>query len=318
MVSIVVPVYNVALYVEECLKSVTTQTYKGAIECVVVDDCGNDDSMDIVYRFIEHYDGKVQFKIVTHERNRGISAARNTGIKNATGEWIFFLDSDDYLYSNCIDTLFGYSHLYPKCQMVISDNNIPRSTMIPNYSNNPKWIKQAFLSWELPVVPWNRLISKRFLVSNNLYFAEECIFEDDLWSFMSAKYLTNLAICTDKTYFYRVRNNSIMRTYGGNKGVLKRLKMISKKISVIDDECLDFQIKSIWIQLFDMYISKVDEEELLQVKILIEMLVKKSSGVLRYYIKSIMLLPMFLVRSKIIIYLVTKFSKMENKEIPIC
>ena len=84
-VSIIIPVYNVAPYIEACLKSVMGQTYTGLMECIVVDDCGTDNSMAIVERVIDEYDGAIHFHIEHHHSNRGLSAARNTGIAKANG-----------------------------------------------------------------------------------------------------------------------------------------------------------------------------------------------------------------------------------------
>ena len=98
-VSIIVPVYNVAHYIEDCLRSVMRQTYKGSMECLVVDDCGTDDSMSIVERMIAEYDGPIQFKILRHEHNRGLSAARNTGTMQATGDYSIKIELNGSLLS---------------------------------------------------------------------------------------------------------------------------------------------------------------------------------------------------------------------------
>ena len=71
-VSIIIPIYNVALYIEDCLKSVMRQTYQGEMECLLVDDCGTDDSMAIAERMVGEYEGPIRFKVIRHERNRGL------------------------------------------------------------------------------------------------------------------------------------------------------------------------------------------------------------------------------------------------------
>ena len=105
LISIIVPVYNVAPYVEDCIRSVMRQTYDGKMECIVVDDCGTDDSMAIALRLIAEYSGPITFKVLHHTNNRGLSAARNTGMETAIGDYLFFLDSDDELTDDCIDKL---------------------------------------------------------------------------------------------------------------------------------------------------------------------------------------------------------------------
>lgn len=103
-VSIIIPVYNVSKYIERCLKSVLGQTWKD-LEIILVDDCTPDDSMDIVRGILETSSRSDIVTILKHEKNRGLSAARNTGIRQATGNYLYFLDSDDYLPANGIELL---------------------------------------------------------------------------------------------------------------------------------------------------------------------------------------------------------------------
>ena len=116
-VSIVIPVYRVSAYVERCLCSVMNQTYS-VYECIIVDDSTDDDSIEKCERMLSSYKGAIRFVILHHEKNRGLSAARNTGLKAATGEYIFFLDSDDELPSDCIATLTEPVLANPSIEMV--------------------------------------------------------------------------------------------------------------------------------------------------------------------------------------------------------
>lgn len=95
VLSIIIPIYNVEPYVEDCIQSVMQQTFAGPLECLLVDDCGTDGSMVVVEKLMADYDGPIQFKMLHHDHNRGLSAARNTGIREASGEFLMFLDSDD-------------------------------------------------------------------------------------------------------------------------------------------------------------------------------------------------------------------------------
>ena len=95
-ISIIIPIYNVELYVKRCLESVMAQECSNVeIECILVDDNSLDNSMLIAERLIDKYVGKIKFVIIRHERNLGLSVARNTGMKYATGEFLMFVDSDD-------------------------------------------------------------------------------------------------------------------------------------------------------------------------------------------------------------------------------
>ena len=107
-ISIVVPIYNVEPYILECLESVANQKNANGIECILVDDCGKDKSMEIAEQFVCSYNGPIHFSVIHHEKNMGLSAARNCGTKVAQGEYIFFLDSDDTIVPNCMELLWSY------------------------------------------------------------------------------------------------------------------------------------------------------------------------------------------------------------------
>ena len=88
-ISIIIPVFNIAPYIGDCLESVMLQTYTGEMECIIVDDCGIDESIAIAKQMIAKYQGQIEFKIIPHAYNRGLSAARNTGIMHSKGDFIF-------------------------------------------------------------------------------------------------------------------------------------------------------------------------------------------------------------------------------------
>ena len=91
LVSVIVPVYNVSNYLQRCVESLTGQSYKN-IEIILIDDCSTDDSLKLCYEFAKHDE---RIKICKNEKNIGLSATREVGMKYTSGEWIMFLDSDD-------------------------------------------------------------------------------------------------------------------------------------------------------------------------------------------------------------------------------
>ena len=123
LVSVIIPIYNVAPYIERCLLSVITQTYD-ALEIVLIDDCGVDDSMKIAESTLQNVEHLRIVKILHHEKNRGLSAARNTGIMAATGRYLFFLDSDDWIKPDCIQQMVERIVLYPKSQIVFAGTEV--------------------------------------------------------------------------------------------------------------------------------------------------------------------------------------------------
>jgi len=104
-ISIIIPVYNVEPYIAECVESVMRQTYTGPMECIIVDDCGTDKSIEIVKQLITEYKGPIDFRIQHHEHNRGLAVARNTDTDAATGDYIYYLDSDDWVEPNIVELL---------------------------------------------------------------------------------------------------------------------------------------------------------------------------------------------------------------------
>lgn len=115
-ISIIIPVYNVEEYIAECLQSVMQQTYTGKMECIIVDDCGTDRSIEIAEKAIEGYivasrkskiENPISFHILHHTHNRGLSAARNTGLEASSGEYVYFLDSDDFIDPGTIESLYN-------------------------------------------------------------------------------------------------------------------------------------------------------------------------------------------------------------------
>ena len=96
MISVIIPVYNVRDYLVTCLESVSSQSYQ-ELEVLLVDDCSTDDSVSVIQSFIDNYNGPIQFRLLRHEKNYGLSAARNTGLNAMTGDFVGFIDSDDYI-----------------------------------------------------------------------------------------------------------------------------------------------------------------------------------------------------------------------------
>lgn len=228
-ISIIIPLYNVEEYILECLQSVVSQTYKGSIECIIVDDKGTDNSLVLAEQFIASYTGIVNFKIVHHTRNRGLSAARNTGVENATGDYIYFLDSDDYISDNCIEILCEplNHHNY---DMVLGDLKMfgnPRDIFfLPEEQTSIFGNEEIFKHWYVDrliyVMAWNKLTKASLFKQYDLTFLEGQLHEDELWTYKITSNIQSLAIQKHCTYYYRIRENSITANYA-NK-VIERYK----------------------------------------------------------------------------------------------
>ena len=217
-ISIIIPVYKVEAYIEECLASVVSQQdAKANIECIIVDDCSPDGSMDIVRRFVDNYQGPIQFRMLRHEVNRGLSAARNTGIDAATGDYVFFIDSDDYLMEHGLKTLVDGLLANPDADVVLGNilflgKNvfIKRKEPFLLLSKNERL--SALVNSLITCNSWNRLVRRSVLIDHRIFFKEGIIFEDYPWSYQLMAVVQKVLVLPQVTYYYRPNANSIMHS----------------------------------------------------------------------------------------------------------
>lgn len=235
-VSIIIPVYNVSDYIERCLHSVIEQSYTD-VECILVDDCTPDDSIEKCERIISDYKGPICFKILHHRSNRGLSAARNTGTNAATGEYVFFLDSDDEITPDCIKCLIQVTVEHPKVEIVQGATiSIPYDKYYdtdyfrhPCYiEDNNELIRYNFFKYgdQLPINAWNKLIKKNVVTDNNIEFLYGLIHEDELWSMQLALVVSNYAITNEPTYIHYVTENSIMSTLNKCRSARNMMRIV--------------------------------------------------------------------------------------------
>lgn len=283
-ISIIIPVYNVEAYIGECLQSVMSQTYTGAMECILVDDCGHDCSMEIARQLIDRYNGPIEFRIKRHEHNRGLSAARNTGMDVATGDYIYFIDSDDSILSETLALMVEMLKKYPDAEMIqagaISDNSWVdiEHKNLPEYSDDHIWIKSTILRrYIIPITSWNKLIKKDFLTIHNLKFKEGIIHEDELFSFYLSKYLTKVGFVRKNIYQYRTtRPNSIMVSTNDAKEDKAWIEICTECCSHLDELCFKEQFNMVYGALYTRYFTVQDKGLRKQIKYCFKQLSKNT------------------------------------------
>ncbi len=221
-VSVIIPIYRVSAYIERCVASVANQTFTD-VECLLVDDDSDDDSMEQVETWLKKYSGPIHFRTLFHDRNQGLSAARNTGILASEGEYLFFLDGDDVLPPDSLEQLVGVLNRFSSVDIIqgsteiVGVDNTPLryrlQDSLPDYSKDMDWIGKSLLERRLiPVTSWNKLISRTWLMSNNLLFKEGIVHEDEHWTYMAAAFVRSIAFCKKITYSHFVTEGSIMRS----------------------------------------------------------------------------------------------------------
>ncbi|MDE6215502.1 glycosyltransferase family 2 protein [Bacteroides sp.] len=213
-VSIIIPIYNVSTYIKNCLESVWKQPYQN-LEVILVDDCGTDNSMEIVQEYLECHDF-AEVKIIRHTHNRGLSAARNTGLEAATGDYVYFLDSDDELKDDCIPMMTDplenqcYDFVIGNYEVVGSNKEYPALTLPKGTILNNKEILHSYAEGRWYMMAWNKLCRRDFLLSNDLFFEEGVLHEDVIWSFKLACKANFMYVLQKPTYRYTIRAASIM------------------------------------------------------------------------------------------------------------
>lgn len=213
-ISIIIPVYNASSYLRRCLDSVVAQTY---VEWEAI--CVDDGSTDLSPLILEEYSKKnKRFRIFSQE-NGGAGKARNKGLKQAVGDYVFFLDSDDELEPSCLETLCKEVELHPDVEMVVARNIVvgDKSTKVSSYGDSCYIEENARIRFlffkeetQFNVVPWNRLIKRCFLEENDIHFKEGVICEDEYWSFYLYINLNKMSIIDDITYYHHICQTSVM------------------------------------------------------------------------------------------------------------
>lgn len=205
-VSIIVPVYNVEDYIERCLQSLVNQTLEG-IEIIVVNDGSTDKSKEIIQNFIKE---NISSNIVYVEKeNGGLSDARNYGMKYAKGEYIAFLDSDDYventIYEKMYNKAISESADYVECDFYWVYPNKKKEDIGVRYTNKKEMFVHA------RVVAWNKLI-KREIIKEKFPFGMH--YEDVEFFYKLLPNITKFAFVEEPLIYYIQRENSLVNKQG--------------------------------------------------------------------------------------------------------
>lgn len=237
-VSIIVPIYGVEKYILHCLQCIEQQTYQD-IECLLINDCTKDNSMQIVDDFLKNKSQKpFIYRVINHNRNMGLSAARNTGLKNASGDYIYFLDSDDYITATCINEMMNIAINYDVdivwsgIDRIYKDKHKYTPINSENRIYTRKEILEMYISQKLYTEAVNKIIKLKYLQTNNIKFVEGMLHEDVNWTFQLLAPKFTGAILDKPTYSYIQREGSIMShlTQKNYYDQIKNIKIISNII----------------------------------------------------------------------------------------
>ena len=210
LISVIVPVYNVAQYLEKSIASIQQQTYKN-LEIILVDDGATDESGRLCEQIAEQ-DERV---LVYHKENEGLSQARNDGLKQAHGDYVIFIDSDDYIHSEMIASLYQ--------QLVKEDADVSSCGVMNVYANSESpqtenqddyfvcdtetFLREYLIGEKIPGTICNKLIKKE--IAAQLTFPKGLIYEDAYYHFDLIKVAKKYVVNTKPYYYYFHRGDSI-------------------------------------------------------------------------------------------------------------
>lgn len=219
-ISIIVPIYNIQEYLEKCVKSIQKQTYKN-LEIILVDDGSTDNSKKICDELVLK-DERIK---VIHKKNGGLSSARNEGMRNATGDYICFVDGDDYIREDYCEVLYNALIETKSDLSAVSYKEIKNGkTRIYNSAARSKKefddkctvyngdeIIIQFLHWKNFRIAWNKLYKAEII--KNQWFKEGATFEDMFFNYKVLSQTKRLAYVNSPCYCYIRRDGSISTTY---------------------------------------------------------------------------------------------------------
>lgn len=240
LVSIVVPIYNVEQYLKTCIDSIISQTYTN-LEIVLVDD-GSTDSCP---KQCDQY-AKIDKRIkVIHQKNAGLSAARNSGLQCSNGKYIAFIDSDDVISSEMIEKLYT-AIINNSCQVsccryvrFTNDKDLSRELDVVRRSYVYSGEEALFSIYcskikNIEFTAWNKLYKRELFLNHNIQYPVSRLYEDIFTTYKLLYYSDRVAFINEELYYYRQRSGSIMN----QSLTMKRLDALDGHL-----ECLDFYYK---------------------------------------------------------------------------
>ena len=237
-ISIIIPCYNVERYLPLCLDSVLRQTFRGSKEIILIDDGSTDSTGLICDSFKQTY----EFSLVFHEENKGLSEARNRGIMAASGDWLLFLDADDWLAPDALKSLLEYAETQP-CDMVVGSFYYAYDSYLlyddrwfknrtPFVINREDAMRELILQHYFKNFAWGKLYRTQ-TVKEHL-FRPGVFFEDVYWQHLIIHEAHRIGVIPRPIYFYRQRSDSISGRFSERnldllKGAKERLAFLRQE-----------------------------------------------------------------------------------------
>lgn len=337
-VSIIVPVYNASAFIKGCIDSIRSQTMTDGVECILIDDCSTDNTLEEIQSIINgdvlapcmcsgerssEY-GNGNFFLLRQERNQGPSAARNRGIREAKGEYVFFLDADDTITPNCIELLYGLAKQHDadyvqgkyqssclhegwEVQKVqeVQDASLVQKRELPSALTDRKEIKRLLLNHnKLLFAPHNRLVRRQMIIDNSLFFNEQIkVREDFLWMTFVAKYVKKFASCDKPTYRQGYNEDSLTHSINKEREIAGYRVLIETMVANFDSFQLGYQ-KELALEALMMALKAGYYHDEVERKHLIDVVKSKNN-----FIENVLLKIYLKTRNSKVLHLLVRMYK---------
>lgn len=240
LLSIILPFYQVAAYIDACLDSVLPLP-EDRVELLFVDDCGEDESRAIIDRRVQ---GRANARVLRHEKNRGLSAARNTGLAQSSGEYILFLDTDDILCTGAV---------LPLAEQARADRLDILQAAYETFTDGRGWpppainadaseilagetlLARMLAAGQFEPMVWQRLYRREFLTAHQLAMREGLLHEDELFTAPAFLVADSARVVESVFYRYRCRPGGIMGGFARSSKWCGDYLEIAKELSALSD-----------------------------------------------------------------------------------
>lgn len=242
--SVIIPVYGVEKYVARCVRSLMEQTLCNGIEYIFVNDATPDTSMDIVKQIVSEYPNRLHEIIyLNHEVNKGLPAARNTGLEVAKGKYIYHCDSDDYIepcmFENMLEAAESNNADMVWCDYFLTFRDNERRMRQPE-AHSARQALSALLDGSLKYNVWNKIVKRNIYYDNEIKFPADCSMGEDMTMIKLAAKSRSVASINIPLYHYIKNNDAAMtQMYDSKKlsALLSNVKNVIEYLRIVVDDC---------------------------------------------------------------------------------
>ncbi len=263
LVSIIIPIYNVEKYLEQCIKSLINQTYRN-LEIILINDGSTDKSTKICEKY-KNQDNRIVF---INKKNGGAASAKNEGLKIAKGDYITFVDSDDFIEPDMIEYMVNTIKKYNSDIIQCSFTNLYKNTekfkqdkIIEQKITSKDFLELFLTKWDSSLF-WNKLFKRE--VIENVFFKEGRCIDDEFFTYKCVINSKSIVTSNKIVYNYRMRKSGVMKSESSQKQILKdrvdylyeRYKLVRTLYKDLDKDFLEHLLTYYLIISKDYYVDE--------------------------------------------------------------